>query len=244
QAPRQWQKKLKETLESLDFRQATSDTAVYHNPTTGVIIITYVDDFLIMGSNKEAIQGYKARLGEIFTMTDLGPASHFLGDAYFTRILGKFGLEECRPVNTPMERNALSTSLPRDDTDSASPNERKDYSSKSGSTMLAKRVLRYLQKTSDHGLVLGSVKKGQVDWKIDLRLASSNRRIYCLLESQKTRNYGPLYDRSRIHCSFPLRHRISLDQKSLLRITTPSQHTNAHSTERRQPGFPKAMQKS
>ncbi|RKK12657.1 hypothetical protein BFJ67_g18048, partial [Fusarium oxysporum f. sp. cepae] len=79
QAPRQWQKKLKKTLESLDFRQATSDTAVYHNPTTGVIIITYVDDFLIMGSNKEAIQGYKARLGEIFTMTDLGPVSHFLG---------------------------------------------------------------------------------------------------------------------------------------------------------------------
>jgi hypothetical protein len=210
-----------------------------------------------MGSNKEAIQGYKARLGEIFTMTDLGPVKYFPGvritrdrnsrliylsqDAYFTRILGKFGLEECRPVNTPMERNALSTSLPRDDTDSASPNERKDYSSKSGSTMLAKRVLRYLQKTSDHGLVLGSVKKGQVDWKIDLRLANSNRRIYCLLESQKTRNYGPLYYRSRIHCFFPLCHRISLDQKSLLRITTPSQHTNA--SERQQSEFSEALQK-
>ncbi|RKK77095.1 hypothetical protein BFJ68_g17993 [Fusarium oxysporum] len=93
-------------------------------------------------------------------MTDLGPVKYFPGDAYFTRSLEKFGLEECRPVNTHMERNALSISLPRDDTDSASPNERKDYSSKTGSTMLAKRVLCYLQKTSDHGLVLGSVKKG------------------------------------------------------------------------------------
>ncbi|TVY74571.1 Retrovirus-related Pol polyprotein from transposon TNT [Fusarium oxysporum f. sp. cubense] len=205
QAPRQWQKKLKEALESLDFRQATSDTAVYHNPTTGVIIITYVDDFLIMGSNKEAIQGYKARLGEIFTMTDLGPASHFLGvritrdrnsrliylsqDAYFTRILKKFGLEDCRPVKTPMERNSLSTLQPRDNGDSASPEEREDYSSKTGSLMygmtqtrpdlafllsvlsrymsnpspahsrLIKRGLRYLQQTRDHGLVLGGVKK-------------------------------------------------------------------------------------
>ncbi|KAG7000349.1 Retrovirus-related Pol polyprotein from transposon TNT [Fusarium oxysporum f. sp. conglutinans] len=189
QAPRQWQKKLKETLESLDFRQATSDTAVYHNPTTGVIIITYVDDFLIMGSNKEAIQGYKARLGEIFTMTDLGPVSHFLGDAYFTRILKKFGLEDCRPVKTPMERNSLSTLQPRDNSDSASPEEREDYSSKTGSLMygmtqtrpdlafllsvlsrymsnpspahsrLIKRGLRYLQQTRDHGLVLGGVKK-------------------------------------------------------------------------------------
>ncbi|KAL5592469.1 hypothetical protein FOBRF1_013495 [Fusarium oxysporum] len=80
-----------------------------------------------MGSNKEAIQGYKARLGEIFIMTDLGPASHFLGDAYFTRILKKFGLEDCRPVKTPMERNSLSTLQPRDNGDSASPKEREDY---------------------------------------------------------------------------------------------------------------------
>ena len=213
QAPRQWQKKLKKTLESLDFRQVTSDMAVYHNPTTRVIIITYVDDFLIMGSDKEAIQGYKARLGEIFTMTDLGPASHFLGvritrdrnsrliylsqGAYFARILEKFGLGECRPVNTPMERNALSALLPRDDADSASPSEREDYSSKTGSLMygmtqtrpdlafllsalsrymanpspthsqLAKRGLRYLQKTRQYGLVLGGVKKADdAAWNI------------------------------------------------------------------------------
>ncbi|TVY62423.1 Retrovirus-related Pol polyprotein from transposon TNT [Fusarium oxysporum f. sp. cubense] len=146
-------------------------------------------------------------------MTDLGPVKYFLGvritrdrnsqliylsqGAYLTRTLEKFSLEECRPVNTPMERNALSTSLPRDDTDSASPNERKDDSSKTGSLMLAKRGLRYLQKTRDHGLVLGGVKKGQVDWKIDLRLASSTRRIYSLPESQKTGNCDPLYHRSR-----------------------------------------------
>merc|ERR1711939_663144 len=125
--------------------------AVYYNPKTGVVIITYVDDFLLMGSNKEAIQGYKARLGEIFTMTDLGPVKYFLGvritrdrnsrliylsqDAYITRILEKFGLEACRPANTPMERNVLSTLLPRDDTDSASPSEREDYDSKTGSLM-------------------------------------------------------------------------------------------------------------
>ncbi|EGU73258.1 hypothetical protein FOXB_16232, partial [Fusarium oxysporum f. sp. conglutinans Fo5176] len=149
QAPRQWQMKLKKTLESLGFRQIMSDTAVYKNPATGVIIITYVDDLLIMGNDKQVIQGYKARLGEIFTMTDLGPAKHFLGvritrdrnarliylsqDAYFTRILKRFGLENCRPVKTPMERNSLSTLRPRDDGDSASPEEREDYSSKTGS---------------------------------------------------------------------------------------------------------------
>ncbi|KAF6515608.1 hypothetical protein HZS61_004349 [Fusarium oxysporum f. sp. conglutinans] len=209
QAPRQWQMKLKKTLESLGFRQIMSDTAVYKNPATGVIIITYVDDLLIMGNDKQVIQGYKARLGEIFTMTDLGPAKHFLGvritrdrnarliylsqDAYFTRILKRFGLENCRPVKTPMERNSLSTLRPRDDGDSASPEEREDYSSKTGSLMygmtqtrpdlafllsilsrymsnpspahsqLIKRGYRYLQQTKHYGLVLGGVRKDPKD---------------------------------------------------------------------------------
>lgn len=205
QAPRQWQKKLRKALESLGFRQLMSDTAVYHNPIIGVVIITHVDDFLIMGSNKKAIQEVKTRLGEIFKMNDLGPAKYYLGvriardrhsrliylsqDAYFTRILERFGLEECRPVNTPMERNALSTLLPRDENDSASPSEREDYSSRTGSLMygmtqtrpdfafllsalsrymanpapahlqLAKRGFRYLQKTRRYGLALGGAKK-------------------------------------------------------------------------------------
>ncbi|KAJ0125869.1 hypothetical protein HZ326_31023 [Fusarium oxysporum f. sp. albedinis] len=88
-----------------------------------------------------------------------------------------------------MERNSLSTLQPRDNGDSASPEEREDYSSKTGSLMygmtqtrpdlafllsvlsrymsnpspahsrLTKRGLRYLQQTGDHGLVLGGVKK-------------------------------------------------------------------------------------
>ncbi|KAG6977830.1 Retrovirus-related Pol polyprotein from transposon RE2 [Fusarium oxysporum f. sp. conglutinans] len=88
-----------------------------------------------------------------------------------------------------MERNSLSTLQPRDNSDSASPEEREDYSSKTGSLMygmtqtrpdlafllsvlsrymsnpspahsrLNKRGLRYLQQTRDHGLVLGGVKK-------------------------------------------------------------------------------------
>ncbi|RKK70787.1 hypothetical protein BFJ68_g18374, partial [Fusarium oxysporum] len=88
-----------------------------------------------------------------------------------------------------MERNSLSTLQPRDNGDSASPEEREDYSSKTGSLMygmtqtrpdlafllsvlsrymsnpspahsrLTKRGLRYLQQTRDHGLVLGGVKK-------------------------------------------------------------------------------------
>ncbi|OBS16014.1 hypothetical protein FPOA_27826 [Fusarium poae] len=306
QAPRQWQKKLKETLESLDFRQATSDTAVYHNPTTGVIIITYVDDFLIMGSNKEAIQGYKARLGEIFTMTDLGPASHFswsknnprqelkadlpFQDAYFTRILKKFGLEDCRPVKTPMERNSLSTLQPRDNGDSASPEEREDYSSKTGSLMygmtqtrpdlafllsvlsrymsnpspahsrLIKRSLRYLQQTRDHGLVLGGVKKdpesawsitawADSDWKGDTVTGRSTFGWLVQLEGSTVSWRAKRHETVALstteaeytalsQCARELAWVRNLFSELLLPL-----HTYAHPTERRQPGFPKAMQK-
>ncbi|RKK07014.1 Retrovirus-related Pol polyprotein from transposon TNT 1-94 [Fusarium oxysporum f. sp. cepae] len=191
QAPRQWQMKLKKTLESLGFRQIISDMAVYKNPATGVIIITYVDDLLIMGNDKQVIQGYKARLGEIFTMTDLGPAKHFLGNTEEIR------LRKLPTSQDPMERNSLSTLRPRDDGDSASPEEREDYSSKTGSLMygmtqtrpdlafllsilsrymsnpspahsqLIKRGYRYLQQTKHHGLVLGGVRKDPKDaWSV------------------------------------------------------------------------------
>lgn len=62
-APRQWQNKLKRPWNPLDFRQVTSETSVYHNPTTGMIIVIYVDEIIIIGSDREAIHEYKARLG-------------------------------------------------------------------------------------------------------------------------------------------------------------------------------------
>src|SRR6202021_354505 len=56
QAPRLWQKKLAKALAELGFKPCTSDQCVYINKDTGILIITHVDDMLILGKGKREIK--------------------------------------------------------------------------------------------------------------------------------------------------------------------------------------------
>lgn len=85
-----------------------------------IYLVLYVDDLLIVGMKQESIQTLKRKLSRIFEMTDCGELNHFLGMkisydrgagrmqlsqiASIEKILQKFGMADCNPTKTPMEK--------------------------------------------------------------------------------------------------------------------------------------------
>ncbi len=117
QAPRLWQLTLKAALKDLGFEPLVNDSSVYINRKLHMLIVTYVDDFLILGKKGTDFDQLKVKLGKRFAMTDLGPVSHFLGvritrdwsankvylcqDAYIKKVLAKYEMSECHAVTAP-----------------------------------------------------------------------------------------------------------------------------------------------
>lgn len=79
QAPRVWFRTLTEFLVSLGYHVVREDSSVYRNPETGIFVAIYVDDLLIFGANKTAIQELKDQLSKRFKMIGLGPVAYYLG---------------------------------------------------------------------------------------------------------------------------------------------------------------------
>ncbi|MCO5604288.1 hypothetical protein L7F22_058453 [Adiantum nelumboides] len=82
-----------------------------------LVVVLYVDDLLIAGQNERHIVEFKADLNATFKMKDLGLLHHYLGiqikqcdggialcrKSYIESLLCKFGLEDCKPIATPMK---------------------------------------------------------------------------------------------------------------------------------------------
>ena len=146
QSPRLWQKKLRETLIKLGFKPPKSDNCVYISQS-GVIIITYVDDMLITGPDTQGIKDIKKALQDEFEMDDLGAAAYFLGvriirdrtirsitliqDAYISKVLHKYGMQNCKSASTPMDPGALNLMI--SNPNQATKQEIEEYQSKIGS---------------------------------------------------------------------------------------------------------------
>ena len=79
QAPRQWQKVLKKALAKLGFIQLKSDNAIFIYYKLKIIIVIYVDDFLVMSPSLKAVKDFKKNLGTFFEVKDLGEVSYYLG---------------------------------------------------------------------------------------------------------------------------------------------------------------------
>ena len=52
---------------------------MYINPKERLFIITFVDDYIIIGPDKKNIKALKAQLGLKYVIKDRGPAFYFLG---------------------------------------------------------------------------------------------------------------------------------------------------------------------
>ncbi|CAL8175186.1 unnamed protein product [Prunus armeniaca] len=121
QAPKQWHEKFDHTMMSHGFKINECDKCVYikNNKNSCVLVCLYVDDMLIMGTSKDAINSTKKMLNSSFDMKDLGQADVILGiqikrnndgyiltqSHYAEKILRKFGQFDCKPAVTPFDVN-------------------------------------------------------------------------------------------------------------------------------------------
>lgn len=81
QAPKQWHEKFDNMMLSNGFSTNECDKCIYYKctPSGYISLCLYVDDMLIIGSNKDIIQQTKNMLSGHFDMKDLGLADVILG---------------------------------------------------------------------------------------------------------------------------------------------------------------------
>ncbi|KAG7556913.1 Integrase catalytic core [Arabidopsis suecica] len=120
QSPRAWYHKLSSTLLANGFKKSHSDHTLFTKQDNQgiVVVLVYVDDLIISGSNKEGIQAIKSSLHSAFDIKDLGVLKYFLGievcrskEGLFLsqrkyaldllKLTGKLG---AKPVDTPLEQ--------------------------------------------------------------------------------------------------------------------------------------------
>lgn len=196
QSSRCWNQVLDTQLKKMGFQQSTSDPCVYTSNKAGLFVIAvYVDDILIAAKSEREITQIKDDLAKRFQLKDMGELHYFLGvrvkqcsktgktcigqPGYTETILKRFGMEQCKPANTPI---ACETKLLKATQDS----ERVDaslYQSAIGCLLYlsgwtrpdiafsvssvarfssdpttehwtaVKRIFRYLRRTTNYGLV-------------------------------------------------------------------------------------------
>eukprot|EP00253_Pinus_taeda_P028537 PITA_28537 len=114
QAPRAWYAKMDSFLLESGFSRCYSDNTVYTKKVENslIILVLYVDDLILTGSDPNLINHVKSSLKKKFEMTDLGHLHYFLGlqvlqskegislsqSKYSCDILRHFHMEECKPA--------------------------------------------------------------------------------------------------------------------------------------------------
>jgi len=80
QAPRAWYQEVDAYFtKTLGLTRSKEDSNLYISVKANIIVLLWVDDFLVFSPCKEAIKIMKSQLSAKFKMTDLGPARQFLG---------------------------------------------------------------------------------------------------------------------------------------------------------------------
>lgn len=121
QAPRAWFEKFRSTLLGFSFSQSQYDSSLFiHHTSAGIVLLLiYVDDMIITGSDQASIQLLKQQLQASFHMKDLGYLHYFLGlevhsdskgiflnqHKYTEDLVSLAGLQSAVPVDTPLEVN-------------------------------------------------------------------------------------------------------------------------------------------
>lgn len=123
QSPRCFNDELDAWFKSAGFQQAGSDPCLYTYRSEDVFLMltVHVDDQLIAGNNRKALDEFKAKLNSKFECTDHGPVSYFLGfnvirdmekrtlsisqEHYMEHMLARFDMTDCKPEKTPLPAN-------------------------------------------------------------------------------------------------------------------------------------------
>ncbi|KAJ9538525.1 hypothetical protein OSB04_031258 [Centaurea solstitialis] len=121
QAPRAWFEKFSNTVLSLGFSASNYDSGLFTRTTAAgsILLLLYVDDMIITGSDSTGIASLKQSLSSAFEMKDLGKLHYFLGlevlsdvsgtylcqAKYISDLLSKAGLSDTKVASTPLEYN-------------------------------------------------------------------------------------------------------------------------------------------
>lgn len=121
QAPRSWFTKFGQILHQLGFHQSSNDPSMFiRRSAAGIIILlVYVDDIIITGTDTSGIQQFKESLHSYFQMKDLGNLTYFLGlevhrssegiyihqYKYTKDLIALARLEDSTIINTQLEIN-------------------------------------------------------------------------------------------------------------------------------------------
>ena len=117
QAPKAWFDKLKGALSSWGFKNSRSDTSLFFRRAESkiVIMLIYVDDIIITGSDSKGIKEVIKDLNTSFALKDLENLSFFLGiqvlrgqnsillsqAKYVQDLLAKTEMTDCKGIKTP-----------------------------------------------------------------------------------------------------------------------------------------------
>ncbi|KAI5313376.1 hypothetical protein L3X38_042550 [Prunus dulcis] len=118
QAPRAWNAKFTGYLPALGFKISQSDPGLFvkHDGPDVIMLLLYVDDIILTGSNADLVQSVVDNLSSVFEMKDMGRLAYFLGlqiaypasrglfvsqTKYAKDLLHKAGMQSCRACSTP-----------------------------------------------------------------------------------------------------------------------------------------------
>ncbi|KAL5770994.1 hypothetical protein ACOSP7_015148 [Xanthoceras sorbifolium] len=120
QAPRQWYKKFDSFMSNSGFTRCQANHRCYIKrfDNSFIILLLYVDDMLVAGSDMQEIMNLKRELSKQFAMKDLGAAKQILGmrikrdtksgtlllsqAEYIKKVLSRFNMQDAKPVSTPL----------------------------------------------------------------------------------------------------------------------------------------------
>jgi hypothetical protein len=117
--PRAWYSRLDKYLQQEGFKKESADNNLYIKVNQdGILLIeVYIDDIIFGSIDDRLRQKFAKDMRNEFEMSLLGELSFFLGlqirqsnqgifisqTKYIREMLNKFGMEECKPVTTPMQ---------------------------------------------------------------------------------------------------------------------------------------------
>ena len=208
QSGRNWNQTLNKHLMDLSFYQSLNDPCLYikYFDIGTVILLTFVDDILLISNNKVEKNKIKENLKERFKMKDLGIINHFLGIEfavkcnyitmsqckYIEKLLETFGMQDCKPKLTPSEMN-----VNKQNKDLLDASKHRTYrqivggliyimcSTRPDLAFIVTVLSQHMSNPSEDDLIMAKhvlrYLKGTMDWKLVFRKSESSLAIngYC-----------------------------------------------------------------
>ena len=137
QSARCWNATLDSYLKRSGYVQNPADPCIHCKTVNKcgkqclIIIAVYVDDTILSANDMELLRAEKANISNRFEMEDLREIHYCLGmaierdrspkvlmihqESYLKNVLERFGMEDCKPISTPMDPNGKFEKLADDE---------------------------------------------------------------------------------------------------------------------------------